>query len=158
MKKLINDPFDAVDEMLVRARAAGVAWMVCVGTDLATSLAAIEIAGRHEDVYATVGLHPHDASKLGAQWSELEPLARDERVVGIGEAGFDLYYEHSPRDEQETAFRMQVRLGMEQSIGRRLMKGQHVRHRPIPQAVVFPYHRLQRTREIAALFPAESGK
>jgi TatD DNase family protein len=104
------DTLEGSDEVVQRAHAAGVAWMVCVGTDLETSLRAIDLAGRHPGVRATVGLHPHDASKLGAEWSMLEPLALDEQVVGIGEAGFDLYYEYSPRDEQETAFRFQVRL------------------------------------------------
>ena len=67
---------------------------------------------RHPDVRATVGLHPHDASHLAEQWAELEALARDRAdvVVAIGETGFDLFYEHSPRDEQEAAFRAQIRL------------------------------------------------
>ncbi len=98
------------DEHVARARAAGVEWMVCVGTDLETSQAAMAIADRHEDVYAAVGLHPHDASKLGAEWAMLEPLAVSDGCVAIGECGFDLFYEHSPRDEQETAFRFQIRL------------------------------------------------
>jgi TatD DNase family protein len=98
------------DEHVARAAAAGVEWMVCVGTDLATSQEALEIAARHANVYAAVGLHPHDASKLAAEWEMLEPLASAERCVGVGETGFDLYYEHSPRDEQETAFRWQIRL------------------------------------------------
>jgi TatD DNase family protein len=97
-------------EPLVRAREAGVVGMVCVGTDLPTSHHAVEIADRHPDVWATVGLHPHDASRLAAEWGQLEMLAHAEPVVAIGEAGFDLYYEHSPKDEQETAFRWQIRL------------------------------------------------
>jgi TatD DNase family protein len=105
-------PFVAGDADLhvERARAAGVEWMVCVGTDLATSTEALDLAARHSDVYAAVGLHPHDASKLGAEWGMLEPLAVTEQCVAIGEAGFDFYYDHSPRDEQETAFRWQIRL------------------------------------------------
>jgi TatD DNase family protein len=98
------------DEHVARARDAGVEWMVCVGTDLATSEEALEIAGRHRAVHAAVGLHPHEASKLAAEWGMLEPLAVTDDCVAIGEAGFDLYYEHSPRDEQETAFRWQIRL------------------------------------------------
>jgi TatD DNase family protein len=101
---------DDADAQVARASAAGVEWMVCVGTDLPTSHAALELAARHPIVYGTVGLHPHDASKLGAEWGMLEPLALTDRCVAIGEAGFDLYYEHSPRDEQETAFRFQIRL------------------------------------------------
>ena len=60
------------DEHVARAQAAGVEWMVCVGTDLATSQEALDLAARHADVYATVGLHPHDASKLAAEWEMLE--------------------------------------------------------------------------------------
>jgi TatD DNase family protein len=98
------------DEHVERALEAGVEWMVCVGTDLETSHAALTLADRHPDVYAAVGLHPHDASKLGIEWAMLEPLAVSDACIAIGECGFDLYYEHSPRDEQETAFRFQIRL------------------------------------------------
>jgi TatD DNase family protein len=98
------------DEHVQRARAAGVEWMVCVGTDLESSQAALTLADRHPDVYAAVGLHPHDASKLGIEWAMLEPLAVSDACVAIGECGFDLFYAHSPRDEQETAFRFQIRL------------------------------------------------
>jgi len=98
------------DAAIGRARDAGVSHMVCVGTDLETSMQAVQLAGRHLEVFGTVGLHPHDASKLSAEWGRLEPLAQSDRVVAIGEAGFDLYYEHSPRDEQESAFRWQIHL------------------------------------------------
>jgi len=98
------------DEHIERARAAGVEWMVCVGTDLETSHAALTFADRHPDVSAAAGLHPHDASKLSAEWGMLEPLAVSDACIAIGECGFDFYYEHSPRDEQETAFRFQVRM------------------------------------------------
>jgi TatD DNase family protein len=98
------------DEHVARAHEAGVEWMVCVGTDLQTSQEALELASSHPSVYAAAGLHPHDASKLGAEWNELEPLAVSDGCIAIGECGFDLYYEHSPRDEQETAFRWQIRL------------------------------------------------
>lgn len=98
------------DAAIARARAAGVQRMICVGTDLETSMQAIQLAGRHPDVLATVGLHPHDASKLSAEWGGLEMLAASDCVVAIGEAGFDFHYEHSPRDEQDSAFRWQVHL------------------------------------------------
>ena len=93
------------DAVLERARAGGVEWMVCVGTDLETSRAAIALAERHEDVHATIGLHPHDASRLETEWPALVALAGHPRVVGIGEAGFDLHYNHSELDAQEAAFR-----------------------------------------------------
>ena len=84
--------------------------MVCVGTDLETSRAAVALAERHEDVHATVGLHPHDAARLEAEWPALVELAKDPSVVAIGETGFDLHYLHSPFEEQEAAFRAQIQL------------------------------------------------
>jgi TatD DNase family protein len=98
------------DAAIERARAAGVAAMVCVGTDLETSRQAIELAAHHSDVRATVGLHPHDASRLTGEWKELEPLAEAGHVVGVGETGFDFHYLHSPADAQEAAFRAQIAL------------------------------------------------
>jgi TatD DNase family protein len=102
------------DGDIARAVDAGVEQMVCVGTDLATSRAAVELASRFSNVYATVGLHPHDASRLDDEWDDLVALARGgARVVAIGEAGFDLHYEHSPRDAQERAFAAQIALANE---------------------------------------------
>lgn len=101
------------DAAIERARAAGVAAMVVVGTDAQGSRAAIELAARHDDVRATVGLHPHDASKLDDEWPQLLELARAPGVVAIGEAGFDLHYRHSEPDVQEAAFRAQIRLAKE---------------------------------------------
>src|SRR5262249_16437414 len=98
------------DAAIARAREAGVAAMVVVGTDLASSREAIELAARHPDVYATVGLHPHDASRLDAEWGDLVELAASPRVVAVGEAGFDFHYMHSPPDAQDAAFRAQIRL------------------------------------------------
>jgi TatD DNase family protein len=97
-------------EVVRRAGEAGVEWMVCVGTDLASSVAALALAAEHANVLGTVGLHPHDASKLDDEWPELERLSATETCVAIGECGFDLYYEHSPRAEQERAFRRQIQL------------------------------------------------
>jgi TatD DNase family protein len=104
---------DDADAQVQRARAADVEWMVCVGTGLETSRQAVDLATQYDDVYATVGLHPHDASNLDAEWDGIAVLAGAERVVAIGEAGFDLHYLHSPRAEQEGAFRRHIRLAHE---------------------------------------------
>jgi TatD DNase family protein len=106
------------DAALARARHAGVDWLVCVGTDLATSREAVELAARHDDVLATVGLHPHDASRLRDEWDAIVELAHGD-VAAIGECGFDLHYEHSPPAAQEDAFRAQIRLAHE--LGRALV-------------------------------------
>jgi TatD DNase family protein len=106
---------DDPETTIAEALAAGVEAMVCVGTDLATSRRAVELAGRHAEVRATVGLHPHDASSFTSEWPELEVLARERAdvVVGIGEGGFDYFYEHSDRAAQDRAFRAHVRLAHE---------------------------------------------
>ena len=101
---------DDADAQVRRARAADVEWMVCVGTGLETSRQAVDLAAKYDDVYATVGLHPHDATNLDMEWDGIAGMASGEQVVAIGEAGFDLHYTHSPRAEQEDAFRRHVRL------------------------------------------------
>lgn len=109
--------FDADrDEVLARARAAGVTTIVCVGAagDLATAERTVAIAEREPDVYATVGVHPHDAAKLQDDWwPRLRELAGHPRVVAIGETGLDYHYDHSPHDLQQQRFAEFVALGRE---------------------------------------------
>ena len=103
-----------VELILARSADAGVDRVVVVGTDLVTSrqaLAVTALTGPVE-IYATVGLHPHDAL------SDLAPvaaLAREghERLVGIGETGLDYFYEHAPRSAQRAAFAAQIALAHE---------------------------------------------
>jgi TatD DNase family protein len=95
------------DGVLQRAREAGVASFITVGCDRASSIACIEVANRHDDVWATVGLHPHEAVN-GV--TSLDGLFEDSRVIAVGEAGLDYYYEHSPRDAQRTAFADQIQI------------------------------------------------
>ena len=87
--------------------------MVVVGTDADSSRAAVELAARHADVRATVGLHPHEASRFDDEWPALLELASEPGVVAVGEAGFDLHYRHSEPDAQDAAFRAQIRLAHE---------------------------------------------
>ncbi len=95
------------------ARAAGVSAMLTVGCDRASSLTAIEVAGRHPDVWATVGLHPHDA-KDGVD--AIVDLIDRPRVLAIGECGLDYFYEHSPRDVQREAFAAQIQIAHERGL------------------------------------------
>jgi TatD DNase family protein len=112
----LEDRGPAPEESVARAVEAGVERMVCIGTDLATSREAVRLAGEFAEVWATVGLHPHDASKLADEWDGLVDLAGADRVVGIGEAGFDLYYRHSEPEAQEEAFRAQLRLAADRGL------------------------------------------
>jgi len=103
---------DDLDAVLARARDAGVRQMVTVGTDVETSRAAIALAERDPDLFASVGIHPHHAGEVGeADLAELERLARSPRVVAIGEAGLDFFRNLSPPDSQERVFRWQLDLG-----------------------------------------------
>ena len=88
-----TDRWARVDEALADARAHDVGRFVTVATDHASSQTSVEVAARHPDVWATVGLHPHDA-KLGVDG--LEALLDAPRVVAVGECGLDYHYEHSP--------------------------------------------------------------
>jgi TatD DNase family protein len=105
-----------VDAHLAAARAAGVGAMVSVGTDAAQSAAAIEVASRHDDVWATVGLHPHDAVKGVDTIVPLLGSPAADRIVGIGECGLDFHYDHSPRDVQRAAFAAQIALAHEHDL------------------------------------------
>ena len=89
------------------AREAGVDRMVTVGCDRPTSLAALDVADRFDDVFATVGLHPHEA-RHGVD--TISDLIGRPGVVAVGEAGLDYFYDHSPRDEQRRAFAAQIQL------------------------------------------------
>jgi TatD DNase family protein len=92
--------------VLERARAAGVQRLVTIGTDVATTTAAITLAERDEGIWATAGLHPHDAADAAeAAFAEIERLARHPRVVAIGEIGLDFFRNLSPPDVQERTFR-----------------------------------------------------
>ena len=97
--------------VLARARAAGVRGMVTIGTDLAASQAAIALAGEEPDVWASVGVHPHDAASADATvLAEIERLAQAPRVVAVGEIGLDFFRDLSPRDVQADVFRRQLDL------------------------------------------------
>jgi TatD DNase family protein len=90
-----------------RARAAGIIAMICVGSggDVATAERAVALANKEADIFAAIGIHPHDAAKVTPDiWATLEKLAKDPRVVGIGETGLDYFYDHSPRPVQREVF------------------------------------------------------
>jgi TatD DNase family protein len=96
---------------LTRARAAGVGLVVTVGTDPESSRQAVALAAAHADVYAAVGIHPHDAAGADADaLAEIARLAREPKVVAVGEIGLDFYRNLSPRPAQESALRAQLAL------------------------------------------------
>lgn len=104
---------DGPDGAVAAAVDMGVDILVTVGCDRATSLAAIDVASRHDNVFATVGLHPHEATH---GTDSISDLLDTPGIVGIGEAGLDYYYEHSPRDEQRQVFAEHIQLAHEHDL------------------------------------------
>ena len=98
---------DGADAAVKAAVDSGVTTLISVGCDRATSLAAIAVAERHPEVFATVGLHPHDAVN-GVD--TIVDLLDTEGIVAVGECGLDYYYDHSPRDVQQQVFAEQIAL------------------------------------------------
>lgn len=110
---------DHVAELVAGARSAGVVGMVTVGTDAASSQRCIELAARHDGVWATAGVHPHDAREgtddlrkvIDGVLAEGGAAARS--LVAIGECGLDHHYDHSPRSAQREVFAEQIRMAHE---------------------------------------------
>ena len=96
-----------VTHAIATARDAGVERFVTVGCDVADSIAAIEVARAHDGVFATAGVHPHEAEH---GIDGLEALLADPAVVAVGECGLDFHYDHSPRDAQREVFAAQIAL------------------------------------------------
>ncbi|MEW6095546.1 MAG: TatD family hydrolase [bacterium] len=98
-------------EVILRAKEEGIHTIINVGSDLITSKQSIELAKEYDFIYATVGMHPHDADKFNDKvYSSLLELAKNEKVVGIGEIGLDYYRDLSPRPTQQHVFRLFIRL------------------------------------------------
>ncbi len=105
---------DIRDETIARAREAGVVGMVTVASNPTDAREAIELAKRHEGIWATAGLHPHEADSYSPdQLSILRALAGEPTVVAIGETGLDYFYDNSPRAEQAASFEAQLDLASE---------------------------------------------
>ena len=102
---------DEAGQVVAEAAGAGVAALVTVGCDRATSLEALDLAERFANVHATVGLHPHEA-RHGVD-TILDLFDGPMRPVAVGECGLDYHYDHSPRDVQRAAFAAQIALAHE---------------------------------------------
>ncbi|MBV8979512.1 MAG: TatD family hydrolase [Acidimicrobiia bacterium] len=100
-------------EAVEAARAEGVERVITIGTDTEESRRAIDVARRLEGVWATVGVHPHDASEGVAA---IIPLLGEPEVVAVGECGLDYHYDHSPREVQRTVFAQQIAMALEHDL------------------------------------------
>ncbi len=104
---------DDLDEVINRAKENNVDYIVVPATDLATAREAISLSEKYENIYATVGIHPHDTKDWNDSLiAEIEKLAKHPKVVAIGEIGLDYYYDFSPKDQQIKAFKSQLDLAV----------------------------------------------
>jgi TatD DNase family protein len=95
--------------VLERARAAGVSTMLNISTRESEWDEVVSVAERHADVWASVGIHPHEAdAHLDVDTAKLVERARHPRIVAIGETGLDYYYDHSDREQQRKSFRSHI--------------------------------------------------
>ena len=109
------------EEVVARARDAGVTTMLNVGTGDPHSGAferAVELAEKHEEIYAALGIHPHDAKLFddAAERRLIDLVNQSKRVIAWGEIGLDYHYDHSPRDVQRDVFRRQLRLARDRKL------------------------------------------
>ncbi|MBN2593694.1 MAG: TatD family hydrolase, partial [Sedimentisphaerales bacterium] len=103
-----------IEAVVERSRTAGVTGWITVGTDPQHNQKAVELTNRLENLYATVGIHPHDAKDVTVKaLTELKELASSEKVVAIGETGLDFHYDFSPRPDQRRAFEAQLEIAQD---------------------------------------------
>jgi TatD DNase family protein len=105
-----------IEAVIERARAAGVEKIIAVGGagDMSSNTEAVVLADSFPNIYATVGMHPHDAKDVGAdELARLKELAAHPKVVAVGETGLDYYYNHSPRDVQRRVFTQFIHMARE---------------------------------------------
>ena len=102
------------EEVIARSRAAGIEALVTIGSDIEGTLKGADLAERHDSIYCSVGIHPHDAKDFTDKtYRVLRDLAANAKVVAIGETGLDYHYDHSPRDVQKRVFEQHLALAGE---------------------------------------------
>jgi len=102
---LTYEPFAEIGGVIQRSRDAGVTGWITVGTDITDSGKAVALAGKFENMFAAVAIHPHHAKSADKQAiDELKRIARNKKVVAIGETGLDFHYDFSSREKQQDSF------------------------------------------------------
>ncbi len=103
-----------IDGVIARSKSAGVTSWITVGTDMQENLKAIELTDRFENMYAAIGMHPHDAKDVTAQTlTQLKELAQNKKVVAIGETGLDYHYNLSLHQDQRRVFAGHLQIAAE---------------------------------------------
>lgn len=107
------------DAIIADANAAGVRRMICVGTDVEDSRVAVEFVQGRPGLWASIGIHPHEASRYVGKPDDLvtfASLASRQKVVAVGECGLDYFYDHSSKEDQAKILRFQIELAMQHDL------------------------------------------
>lgn len=112
---LDDERFDGDRDILIKSlKSNGIELVINIGADMKSSIDSIELAKRYDNIYAAIGVHPHSASEMTEKTlDELRDMAKEDKVIAIGEIGLDYYYDNSPRDIQRKWFREQLELAKE---------------------------------------------
>lgn len=112
---LDDERFDKDRDELIRSlESNGIELVINVGADLKSSIASVSLAEKYSNIYAAVGVHPHDVKDMDESTLEIiKSLAKRDKVVAIGEIGLDYYYDNSPREDQRKWFKRQLELAKE---------------------------------------------
>lgn len=102
------------DELIKSLKENAISYVINPSSDMETSRRVVELSNKYDNIFAAVGIHPHDAEGFKEEdLDELRELSKDERVVAIGEIGLDYYYDNSPREIQKEVFGKQLQLAHE---------------------------------------------
>lgn len=112
---LDDERFDGDRDILINSlKDNGIELVINIGADMDSSMNSIELSKRYDNIYAAIGVHPHSASEMTEKTlDELRDMAKEDKVIAIGEIGLDYYYDNSPRDIQRKWFREQLELAKE---------------------------------------------
>ena len=107
-----------IEHVIKNANDLGVTWLICVGTTVADSQKAIEYTDKYKNIWATVGVHPHEAKNFDFQGGslEMEKLLSNSKIVAVGEVGLDFYKNYSPKADQEKLFRLQIETSLDSGL------------------------------------------
>jgi len=104
---------DDLDEVIARAKDAGIKYIVVPATDIESAKQTLELTKKYDLIYGAAGIHPHDTKEWNDTFvSQIEEIAKNKKIVAIGEIGLDYYYDFSPREKQIEAFKAQIELAL----------------------------------------------
>src|SRR6476661_883245 len=107
------------EDVITRAHDAGVNRMVCIGTSVEDSQLAVDFVSDRDNVWASIGIHPHEAQRYidaSDKLAVFKELAGRPKVVAVGECGLDYFYEHSPKEAQIEMLKFQIELALERDL------------------------------------------